>query len=65
MGFTFGYTALGEPIDRWGVKLDPIPENYEHAKMFFKLTEKLLEERKIVPHPATVGADGLNGVLDG
>jgi len=29
------------------------------------LTEKLIWEGKILPHPTTVGSGGLNGVLNG
>lgn len=41
------------------------PEDYDFTVKFMKLVSGLVAERKIVPHPATVGAKGLHGILDG
>ncbi|TVY90311.1 hypothetical protein LAWI1_G003605 [Lachnellula willkommii] len=45
---------------QWPAKL----EDYEFTVKFIKLVDGLITEGKIVPHPATVGTDGLYGILD-
>jgi NADPH:quinone reductase-like Zn-dependent oxidoreductase len=62
---TSGYTVFGEAFDKLGAHVPAKPEDFKHAKMFWKLTEELFEQGKVRPHPVRVGKDGLVGVFDG
>ena len=62
---TSGYTVFGEAFDKLGAHVPAKPKDFEHAKMFWKLTEALFEQGKLKPHPARVGKGGLLGVFDG
>jgi hypothetical protein len=65
--FVMGYTLNGEAY-KMGPKaslLPAKPDDYEFGEMFFRLAEELLSARKFKPHRATVGKEGLNGVLEG
>lgn len=63
---TLMYTVFGEAV-QFGpaIQIPPLPQDYEHAKKFISLSEKLLAEGKVKPHRVKVGADGLKGVLKG
>jgi len=63
-GFTMAYTCWGEAFQRGDWHCPAKPEDQEFATMFLKLAEGLIAEGKIRPHPATIGANGLNGILD-
>ena len=54
---------LGKPWDFFGPQPATV-EDYEHARMFWRLATKLLEEGKVKVHPPRVG-EGLEGVLGG
>ncbi|GMG05585.1 unnamed protein product [Aspergillus oryzae] len=58
-------TFRGEPFDLYGKHFPPSAEDFEFAKMFTQLTETLLAENKLRPHPIRVCEGGLQGVLDG
>jgi hypothetical protein len=60
-----GYTALGEPYTFRGEQWPVVPEDYELVKKVLALSEGLLEERKIKPHPAAVRLGGLDGIING
>lgn len=62
---TSGYTVFGESFDKLGEHVAAKPEDFEHAKMFWGVTERLVRDGKIKPHPVRVGKDGLLGVFDG
>lgn len=62
---TSGYTIFGESFDKLGSHVPAKPDHFEHAKMFWRLTEKLAHEGRLKPHPLRIGKDGLEGVLDG
>lgn len=62
--FFLGYTIGGEPFEIEGQVWDAVPEDYELAKAFFALTEKLLEEVIVTPHPADVRV-GMEEILGG
>jgi hypothetical protein len=62
--FFLGYTIGGEPFEIEGEVWDAVPEDFELAKRFFALTEELLEEGKVRPHPADVRV-GMEGILGG
>jgi NADPH:quinone reductase-like Zn-dependent oxidoreductase len=63
-GFTMAYTCWGEAFQRGDWHCPASPEDYEFAAMFLKLVSGLIAEGKVTPHPATVGKNGLNGILD-
>lgn len=62
---SFLMTFLGEAFDKFGKHMPASEEDFEFAKMFTALTEQLLAEGKLKPHPARVQEGGLNGILDG
>jgi hypothetical protein len=62
--FFLGYSVIGEPFDDEGLHYPAAPEDFESAKGFIALTEKLLEFGLLKAHPVRVG-DGLEGVLTG
>ena len=62
---TLMYTMFGEEF-RKGPKVFPASkEDFEFAKMWMDLTERLVAEGKVKPHPKKLGSVGLEGVLDG
>ncbi|KAK4973094.1 hypothetical protein LTR42_006388 [Elasticomyces elasticus] len=62
---TFMYTIFNEPFTKGGKDFPAVPEDFEFAKQFFGITEKLLAEGKLKTHPEQVGPDGLAGALQG
>ena len=62
---TSGYAVFGEAFDKLGEHVPAKPEHYEHTKMFWPLTEKLISDGQLKPHPIEVGKEGLEGVLEG
>ncbi|TVY37258.1 Protein TOXD [Lachnellula occidentalis] len=63
--FFLGYTGLGEPYTFLGEEWPVVPEDYELVKKVLALSEGLLGEGKIIPHPAAVRSGGLEGILSG
>jgi NADPH:quinone reductase-like Zn-dependent oxidoreductase len=52
---TLGYTIFGDAFDMFGsFRIDSMPQNFEFVKKWGVVMEKLLEEKKIVPHPVEV-----------
>lgn len=62
--FFLGYTVMNEEFEIEGDIWPPDLEDFELGKKFFSLTEKLLEQGDIKPHPSRV-RHGLAGVLEG
>ncbi|KAG0650013.1 ACT-toxin biosynthesis S2 [Hyphodiscus hymeniophilus] len=62
--FFLGYTLGGEVFEIEGEVWPAVPDDFELSKKFVTLTEKLLEQGKIKPHPADV-RDGIENILDG
>jgi NADPH:quinone reductase-like Zn-dependent oxidoreductase len=62
---TLAYTVIGEPFDFGDASIPEKPEDKAFAEKFQPVAERLLAEGSIQPHPPSVGADGLRGVLDG
>ncbi|KAK3718373.1 hypothetical protein LTR37_005186 [Vermiconidia calcicola] len=62
---TSGYTAFGEAFDKLGAHVPAKPEDFEHVKGFWRLTERLLAEGRLRPAPVRVGREGLVGVFGG
>lgn len=66
--FTLGYDAIGEEFPRMGQGFFTPPEDeIEWARMFWNLTQELLESRKLTPLKPEVNrfGSGLEGVLRG
>jgi NADPH:quinone reductase-like Zn-dependent oxidoreductase len=63
--WTFAYTVLGEAFSKIGMDFPAKPEDYEHTKMFWKLSHPLLVEGKIKPHPVEIRSGGLEGMIEG
>jgi hypothetical protein len=59
------YTIFGEKFDFAGNEFPASSEDFEYAKKFLGMTEKLLAEGKLRAHKETVGKEGLKGVLEG
>ena len=62
---TSGYTVIGEAFDKLGAHVEAKPDDFEHAKKFWSLTQSLVEDGQLKPHPVEVGKDGLVGVFAG
>ncbi|KAF2169756.1 hypothetical protein M409DRAFT_20171 [Zasmidium cellare ATCC 36951] len=62
---TIMYTIFNEAFSKAGRDFPATPEDFEFAKEIFGITEKLLAEGKLKTHPAKVGSQGLEGVLQG
>lgn len=62
---TMMYTIFNDPYSKAGRDTPAVPEDFEFAKKFFGITEKLLSEGKLKTHPEKVGPNGLEGVLQG
>ncbi|CRG89693.1 Protein TOXD [Talaromyces islandicus] len=58
-------TFRGEAFDLFGRHFPASNEDFEFASMFAGITERLLEDRLLVPHPVVLGDGGLRGVVDG
>ncbi|TVY14528.1 Protein TOXD, partial [Lachnellula arida] len=52
--FFLGYTGLGEPYTFSGEQWPVVPEDYELVKKVLALSEGLLREGRVRPHPAAV-----------
>jgi NADPH:quinone reductase-like Zn-dependent oxidoreductase len=62
---TLMYTVFGEEFQKGGITYPASEADFNFGKKWFTLSEKLLAEGKLVPHPAKVGTGGLEGVLQG
>jgi len=63
--FTLMYTLFGEDFHKYGQDFSASKDDYEFGKTWMDLTEKLVAEGKLKPHPKRVGTGGLVGVLKG
>ncbi|KAL5590261.1 hypothetical protein FOBRF1_013818 [Fusarium oxysporum] len=62
---TVMYTMFGEEFSMKGKVFPASQKDWEFAKKFMSLTEKLLAEEKLKTHPEVVGPHGLQGALEG
>jgi NADPH:quinone reductase-like Zn-dependent oxidoreductase len=62
---TLMYTIFDEDFKFLNMTLPRSTEDFEFAKSFFELTEKLLSSGKLKTHPEKVREGGLEGVLKG
>ncbi|KAH8662830.1 putative zinc-binding oxidoreductase ToxD [Tricladium varicosporioides] len=63
--FPLGYTVLGEEFVIESTVWPASVEDFELAKEFFTLTEKLLDAGYIKPHPVSARSGGLDSILAG
>lgn len=59
---TIGYSFLGEEWEQFGVVNPASLEDFEYSKGFAILSEKLLAQGKIKPHPVELRNGGLDGI---
>ncbi|KIW13878.1 hypothetical protein PV08_06659 [Exophiala spinifera] len=62
---TLMYSIFGEAFDFAGTKIPALPEDFEFAKKFTSITEKLLAEGKLKTHAEEVRGGGLDAVPQG
>lgn len=62
---TMMYTIFNESFTKGGNTSPASQEDFDFAKKFFNITEKLLAEGKLKTHPEKTGANGLAGALQG
>lgn len=62
---TLMYTVFGEEFKKGGRVTPASQEDFEFAKKFYDITEKLLADGKLNTHPEQVGEGGLEGALKG
>lgn len=63
--FTIMYTIFNESFHIGGDDVPAVPADFEFAKKFFDITERLLVDGKLKTHPEKVGGKGLEGALQG
>jgi hypothetical protein len=59
------YTSLGKAFTKFGIDFPEIPSHFEYSVMFWKLSQKLLAEGKVKPHPVALRQGGLAGIPGG
>ena len=60
------YTIFNETFHHAGKTTFPaLQEDFEYAKMFMGITERLIREGKLKTHPEKIGGKGLEGALRG
>jgi hypothetical protein len=57
------YTIFDEAFDKGGTHFERSTEDYEFAKLFYELTEKLVAAGKLQTHPEKCREGGLRGAL--
>ncbi|KAJ5985460.1 hypothetical protein N7522_012656 [Penicillium canescens] len=62
---SMAYDVLGEPYRMGTQETSPDASNFEFGIKWWAAAQKLLEERRILPHPYQVKPGGLAGALDG
>jgi NADPH:quinone reductase-like Zn-dependent oxidoreductase len=62
---TLMYTMFGEGFQKYGNDYPASKDDYEFGKMWMDLTEKLVAEGKLKPHPKRLVPGGLEGILKG
>lgn len=59
------YTSLGKAFAKFGIDFPEIAAHYEFGVTFWELSQKLLADGKIKPHPVALRKGGLAAVPDG
>ena len=62
---TFMYTIFNDKFSKGGRETPAVQEDFDFAKKFMEITEKLLKEGRLKTHPEKVGSQGLAGALQG
>lgn len=62
---TLMYTIFNETFSLFGNEFKASKEDFDFAKMFFEMTERLIAEGRLKTHPESVGSNGLEGALKG
>ena len=62
---TFMYTIFNETFSKGKQETPAVPEDFEFAKKFMNITDRLLKDGKLKTHPEKVGGKGLEGALEG
>ncbi len=63
---TLAYTAFGDPYNKgWAILEEGDTKDFEFAKRWVAVTERLIQEGRIQPHTPKIGQGGLEGVLKG
>ncbi|KAG0648613.1 toxd [Hyphodiscus hymeniophilus] len=62
---TVMYTMFGEYFTMRGIEFPAMPDDYDFAKKFMTLTEKLLAEGALKTHSEIIKPNGFEGVLEG
>ncbi|KAF1966889.1 GroES-like protein [Bimuria novae-zelandiae CBS 107.79] len=56
------YTSFGKLFTKFGVDFPAVPPHFEFGVMFWKLSQQLLGEGRIKPHPIALRKGGLAGI---
>jgi NADPH:quinone reductase-like Zn-dependent oxidoreductase len=59
------YTSLGKPFTKFGIDFPGISPHFDHGVMFWKLSQTLLAQGKVKPHPIAMRKGGLAGIPEG
>lgn len=59
---TIGYSFLGEPWEQMGHNFSASREDFEYSVAFAELSEKLLAQGMITPHPVSLRKGGLAAI---
>ena len=62
---TLMYTMFGEYFDKYDLEWPASQADWEFAKMWMGLTEKLVAEGKLKAHPKRIESSGLEGIVRG
>jgi len=59
------YTSLGKAFNKFGIDFPEIAPHFDYGVMFWKLSQKLLADGKVKPHPVALRKGGLAGIPGG
>ncbi|RDW57824.1 putative zinc-binding oxidoreductase ToxD-1 [Coleophoma crateriformis] len=62
---TLMYTVFGEAFYKYQTEFPALRDDFEFGKTWMDLTEKLVAQGRIKPHPRREGSGGLEGILEG
>lgn len=59
------YDSCNEAYSKFGIDFPQDTETYKFVSDFMALSEKLLSDGKLQPHPAVIRSGGFEGILEG
>lgn len=59
------YTVFGKAFSKFGMDFPEIAPHYDFGVKFWALSQKLLAQGQIKPHPVALRGGGLGGIPDG